>query len=182
MEKTGSTSETMPKAGSTMMYTSGCPKIQKRCCHSSGSAPASTEKKVASKERWNIRRNSATVMTGMANSSRNCTTMTIQVKIGTFIRLMPGARMLMTVTMRLIAPVREAIPVIWRPSAQKSTPLVGEKATEEFGAYMNQPPSAAPPRIHEVLRNSPPKRNAQKPKALMRGKATSRAPICRGTM
>ncbi len=30
--KTGNTSETMPKNGSAMMYTSGCPKNQKRCC------------------------------------------------------------------------------------------------------------------------------------------------------
>ena len=44
------------------MYTSGCPKIQNRCCHSSGSAPASTLKKVAPKSRSNISRNSATVM------------------------------------------------------------------------------------------------------------------------
>jgi hypothetical protein len=27
-------------AGSSMMYTSGCPKIQNRCCHSSGLPPA----------------------------------------------------------------------------------------------------------------------------------------------
>ena len=125
--------------------------------------------------------NSATVITGIAKSNRNCTTNTIQVKIGSFIRLMPGARMLMTVTMRLIAPVREATPVICKPSPQKSTPFDGENATDEFGAYMNHPPSAPPPKNHEVLRNSPPKRNAQNPNALMRGNATSRAPICSGT-
>ena len=72
------------------MYTSGWPKIQNRCCHSSGSAPASTEKNVASNERWNISRNSATVITGIANTSRNCTTSTIHVKIGIFISDMPG--------------------------------------------------------------------------------------------
>src|SRR5690606_35871106 len=31
--KTGNTSETMPKNGSAMMYTSGWPKNQNRCCH-----------------------------------------------------------------------------------------------------------------------------------------------------
>jgi hypothetical protein len=35
---------------------------------------AATEKNVASNDRWNISRNSATVITGMANTSRNCTT------------------------------------------------------------------------------------------------------------
>ena len=88
------------------MYTSGWPKIQNRCCQSSGSAPAETLKNVASNSRWNMSRNSATVMTGRANSSRNCVTSTIQLKIGIFISVMPGARRLRMVTIRLIAPVR----------------------------------------------------------------------------
>ena len=115
------------------MYTSGWPKIQNRCCHSSGSAPASTVKNVASNWRWNISRNSATVITGMANSSRNWTTRIIQVNTGMRISVMPGARMLSTVTIRLIAPVSEAMPVICRPSVQKSMPLLGENGTLEFG-------------------------------------------------
>ena len=96
----------MPNEGKIRMYTSGWPKIQNRCCHSSGSAPALTSKNVASNSRWNMSRNSATVITGIANTSRNCVTSAIQVKTGIFIRLMPGARMLMIVTIRLIAPVR----------------------------------------------------------------------------
>ena len=88
--------------------------------------------------------------------------------------------MLRVVTIRLMAPVSEAMPVICRPTAQKSMPWVGENGTLEFGAYMNQPPSGAPPRNHDELRKMPPNRKAQKPKALMRGKATSRAPICSG--
>jgi hypothetical protein len=74
------------------------------------------------------------------------------------------------------------MPVISRPSTQKSMPLVGENVTDELGAYMNQPPSAAPPRNHDVLMKMPPNRKHQKPNALMRGNATSRAPICSGTM
>ena len=76
------------------MYTSGWPKIQNRCCHSSGSAPAATEKNVASNSRWNMSRNSATVITGMANSSRNWMTRTIQVNTGIRISDMPLVRML----------------------------------------------------------------------------------------
>ena len=34
---------------------------------------------------------------------------------------------------------------------------------------------------HDRLRNTPPKKKAQKPKELRRGKATSLAPICSGT-
>ena len=55
-----------------------------------GRRRASTLKNWAPKLRWNISRNSATVMTGMANTSRNCTTRIIHVKTGIFIRLMPG--------------------------------------------------------------------------------------------
>ena len=50
-------SDTMPKAGRIMMYTSGCPKIQNRCSHSSGSAPCCTLKKLAPNSRSNISRN-----------------------------------------------------------------------------------------------------------------------------
>ena len=119
-------------------------------------------------------------MTGMAKSSRNCTTSTIQVNTGICISFMPGARMFSTVTMRFSAPMSEAIPVICRPSTQKSMPWLGENNALLFGEYMNQPPSAAPPSSHELFRNRPPNRNNQKPSALMRGNATSRAPICSG--
>ncbi len=122
------------------------------------------------------------MITGIENSSRNCTTSAIHVKIGIRMRLMPGARMFNAVTIRLMAPTWEAMPVISRPSVQKSTPLVGENGTSLFGAYMNQPPSAAPPRIHDVLMKMPPNTNSQRLRAFRRGKATSRAPICSGIM
>ena len=170
----------MPNDGSTRMYTSGWPKIQNRCCHSSGSAPASTEKNVASNWRWKMSSTRATVITGMANSSRNWMTRIIHVNTGMRISDMPLVRMFSAVTIRLMAPDCEATPVMTSPIAQMSMPFVGENATLEFGAYMNQPPSAAPPRIHDVLMNRAPKRNDQMPKALIRGKATSRAPTCNG--
>ena len=110
-------SDTIPNAGRMRMYTSGWPKIQNRCSHNNGSAPAATLKKLAPKSRSNVRRNNATEMTGIANSNRNWVTSDIHVNTGIFISDMPGARMLITVTMRLIAPTREAMPVIWRPIA-----------------------------------------------------------------
>ena len=74
------------------------------------------------------------MITGIANSRRNCTTSAIHVKIGIFMSDMPGARMFKAVTMRLTAPESEAMPVIWIPSAQKSMPCVGENTTVVLGA------------------------------------------------
>ncbi len=93
-----------------------------------------TSKKVAPKRRWNESSTSATVMTGMANTSRNCTTRTIQVKTGIFMSVMPGARMFRTVTMRLMELVSEASPVMSRAMAQKSMPWLGEKTGPVLGA------------------------------------------------
>ena len=104
------------------MYTSGWPKIQNRCCHRSGSAPAETWKNWAPKLRWKLSSTSATVITGTANTSRNCTTKIIQVKIGMRISFMPGARMFRIVTMRLMEPVSDAMPVMSSDIVQKSTP------------------------------------------------------------
>ena len=70
----------------------------------------------------------------MANSSRNWTTRVIQVKTGIFMSVMPGARMLSTVTIRLIAPASEAMPVMMQAEvpevdavarARRSTPVFG---------------------------------------------------------
>jgi hypothetical protein len=116
----------------------------------------------------------------MANSSRNWMTRIIHVNTGMRMSDMPLVRMLSAVTIRLTAPDREAMPVICRPRLQKSMPLVGENGTLELGAYMNHPPSAAPPRNHDRLTKMAPAKNAQKPNALSRGKATSRAPTWSG--
>ena len=102
------------------MYTSGWPKIQKRCCQSKGSAPAAGAKKSVPKKRSNMRRMSATVMAGKASTTRNCTTSDIQMKTGMRIRVMPGARMLTMVTMKLKPASMDAMPRICSPSIQKS--------------------------------------------------------------
>ena len=64
----------------------------------------------------NISCHSATPITGIANSSRNATTKVIQAKTGMRSSVIPGARMLKTVTMKLIAPARDAMPAICSPS------------------------------------------------------------------
>ena len=56
-------------------------------------------------------------MIGSEKTSRNCTTSPIHTNTGMRNRVMPGARMLITVTARFTAPVVDATPVINRPSA-----------------------------------------------------------------
>ncbi len=56
-------------------------------------------------------------MIGSENANRNCTTSPIHTNTGIRNRLMPGARMLMTVTARLTAPAEDAMPVISKPIA-----------------------------------------------------------------
>jgi hypothetical protein len=60
----------------------------------------------------------ATVITGRANSSRNEMIVIIHVNTGMRMRRIPGARMLTTVTMKLIAPTSEPMPVMIRPIDQ----------------------------------------------------------------
>ena len=93
-----------------------------------------TLKKLAWNNRSIINRTWADVSTGMAKSRRNWVTRVIQVKTGIFMSDMPGARMLSTVTMRLMAPVSEAMPAMMRPRFQKSMPWLGENSTPLLGA------------------------------------------------
>ena len=51
----------------------------------------------------------------------------------------------------------------------------------DSGAYIVQPVSAAPPSRKPLIVNRPPVGTSQKPRALMRGKAMSAAPIWSGT-
>ncbi len=67
-----------------------------------------------------------TVIGGNASTIRNCTTRLIQMKTGMRMSVMPGARMLRIVTMKLIAAIIDDTPRIWRLSSQKSVLSPGE--------------------------------------------------------
>ncbi len=67
----------------------------------------------------------AAVMIGIANRVKNAVTSIIHVNTGMRMSVMPGARRLRIVTMKLIADVVDAIPSMMRPTAQKSGPCPG---------------------------------------------------------
>src|SRR5215210_6644157 len=106
----GMTDDRNPVAGRKMMYTSGWPKNQNRCCHSSASPPSAWLKN------WVLTNDSRSadsmvlhIMTdGMANRIMNDTTRLDQTNRGMRLRVIPGARSLTTVVMTATAPQMDA--------------------------------------------------------------------------
>ena len=103
------------------MYTSGWPKNQNRCWYSTGSPPPAGSKKVVPKLRSVISMVIAAARTGSASSNRKAVTNIDHTNSGILCRVMPGARMLKMVVMKLIAPRIEAAPARWSEKIAKST-------------------------------------------------------------
>ena len=84
-------SVTIPKTGRIKIYTSGCPKNQKMCCHKRAEPPFCTSKKCAPS--WRSKRTIANpaVSGGMAKRMSTEVQSIVQTKKGTFHRAMPGA-------------------------------------------------------------------------------------------
>src|SRR2546428_12831284 len=97
-------------------------------CHSFGSLPAVTSKKCVPSTRSNSRNVIATVMNGTASTVRNAVTSCAQVKSVMREKVMPGARRVKIVTMKLRAPRIDESPMICRPRIQKSWPWLVEYA------------------------------------------------------
>ena len=91
---------------------------------------------------------------------------------------MPGARMFMMVTMTLIAPMIEDVPIMWMAKIAIGS---ASPPCSASGGYSVQPPAGAPPGRNSV-RTSSVNANGriQKLKLFMRGSAMSGAPICIG--
>ena len=105
-------------------------------------------------------------------------TSVFQVKIGIRNIVMPGARMVKIVVMKLTPPMIVPKPLRARPKTHRSPPMPGEKVVFDKGAYANHPNDAAPCGVKnpETAIRLPKKKN-QKAIAFRRGKATSGAPI-----
>ena len=112
-EKTGMTSEITPNAGSTMMYTSGWPNDQKKCCQRIADPPLWAVKKCPPSTRSIRSIARLAFSTGSAARMRNEFTKVIHVKSGRRVMVIPGARSVMIVTMKLMA-----APIVEIPSAK----------------------------------------------------------------
>src|SRR6202790_4064758 len=120
------------------MKTSGWPKNQNRCGTSTESPPPSAEKKVVPKLRSVSSMVMAPASTGSAKSSRNTVTRIDQTNSGLLCRVMPGARMLKIVVMKLMAPRIDEAPARCSDRIAKSTAGPGWPEVDS-GAYMVQP-------------------------------------------
>src|ERR1700681_1570319 len=175
----------MPKPGRIRMYTSGWPKNQNKCWNNSGSPPPSGLKKVVPKLRSVNSMVMAPASTGSDNSSRNTVTRIDQTNSGILCRVMPGARMLKIVVMKLMAPRIDEAPARWIDRMAKSTAGPGWPEVDS-GAYSVQPaptPLAPGSPSTNVEINSSVKDagSSQNEMLFMRGNAMSGAPIISGT-
>src|SRR6476661_10731150 len=174
----------MPKPGTIRMYTSGWPKNQNRCWNSTGSPPPSGEKNVVPKLRSVSSIVIAPASTGSDNSSRNAVTRTDQANSGILCMVMPGARMLKMVVMKLMAPRIEDAPARWIDRIAKSTAGPGWPEVDS-GAYNVQPvptPLApgSPSTKVDSSSNAKEAGSIQNEMLFMRGNAMSVAPINTG--
>ena len=71
-------------------------------------------------------------------------TRVFQVKIGRRHMVIPGARMVKMVVMKLTPPMMVPKPPRASPKTHKSPPIPGENVEVESGTYANQPNDAAP--------------------------------------
>src|SRR6185437_6944071 len=176
----------MPKPGTIRMYTSGCPKNQNRCWNSSGSPPPSGAKNVVPKLRSVSSIVMAPARTGSDNNSRNAVTRTDHANSGILCIVMPGARMLKMVVMKLMAPRMEDAPDRWMARMTRSTAGPGWPDSEK-GGYIVQPPPwpftpGAPGTNSDVMNSANDATSSQNEMLFMRGKAMSGAPIMIGTI
>src|SRR3990167_5804070 len=112
LENVATISEKIPNAGNTRIYTSGCPHAQIRLIYIMGFPPISDVKKCMPSNRSSERSVSVTVKIGKANATSDMLHSTDHAKIGIFISVMPGARILNIVTIKLIPDNKLPIPDI----------------------------------------------------------------------
>src|SRR3954470_2872419 len=118
------------------------------------------------------RANSAAARIGKAISTRMEVTSVFQVKIGIRNIVMPGARMVTIVVMKLTAPRMVPKPASARPKTQRSPPRPGEYTVLDSGAYANQPNDAAPCGVKKPNPAiEPPKKKNQYASMFSRGNA-----------
>ena len=120
------TSETIPKAGTTTTYTSGCPKNQNKCWNNSGSPPA--VKNVVPIVESNSKKNMPITNAGRLTYSMNTLIRTDQVNRGILIHPTPFARIVNVVVTKLTPDNVEDAPSKAIPDMKAIVPGFGPPA------------------------------------------------------
>src|SRR5690554_5187129 len=120
----------------------------------------------------------APASTGITPMMRKPVISQAQANMGIFISDMPGARMLSTVAMTLMAPMMDEIPIKW---TEKITNGKDIPCCSISGGYMVQPPAGPPPGMNRVdSKMAKANGSSQNDQLFMRGSAMSGAPIMMG--
>ena len=148
------------------------------CWNNTGSPPPAALKKLVPKYLSVNNIVTAPANTGSEAISKNAVITHVHTNRGIFISVIPGARMLNTVAIMLIAPMIDETPKMCTVNIKngKASPNCNTS-----GGYIVQPPAGPPPFINSVLINkAKPKGRIQKLILFIRGSAISGAPIIRG--
>ena len=113
-----------------------------------GSPPPAALKKVVPKNLSVSSMVTAPAKTGITAINKNAVMSQVQANIGIFNKSTPGARMLSTVAMMLMAPMIELIPIMCTANTAKATLA---PPCRNNGGYMVQPPAGAPPGRNKVI-------------------------------
>ena len=113
--------EIIPKPGRIKIYTSGCPKNQKRCWYRIGSPPPAGSKKVVFRFRSVRSMVMPAARTGRERSSRTAVMRTAHTNRGVWYWEIEGGFMLMMVVIKLMAPRIEEMPAKCREKIVRST-------------------------------------------------------------
>jgi hypothetical protein len=124
----------------------------------------------------------APAKTGNDNSSRNAVTRIDHTNSGILCRVMPGARMLKIVVMKLMAPMIDEAPAKCIEKISMSIAGPGLPIGPDSGGYNVQPTPAPPPTMVEPKSNAKDGTKSQKLMLFMRGNAMSGEPIISGTI
>jgi hypothetical protein len=111
----------IPNPGMIKIYTSGCPKNQKRCWYNIGSPPPATSKNEVLKLRSVNTIVIPPANTGKDNNNKTAVITTAHANKISLCNLIPGLLILNVVVMKFIAPKRELIPDKCNPNIAKST-------------------------------------------------------------
>lgn len=111
----------IPNAGKIKIYTSGCPKNQNKCWYKTGSPPPAGSKKAVLKLRSVNSIVIAPANTGNDNNNRKAVIKTAQTNKGVRLAVMPGKRIFVIVTIKLIAPRIDETPAKCNEKIAQST-------------------------------------------------------------